>query len=127
VPLSRLRATGLTIEDGLDKCGSLESGYQGLLQAYSYARTVEKTPVKTLAAAFSYYRNNVVSIDLPYAKTAAEYMLAGKPAQPAPMGSMERTEMIAEWAAGLAQRMGHRAQALHAAISASPFLTQLGR
>jgi hypothetical protein len=30
-----------------------------------------------------------------------------------PLGTRQRAEMMAEWAAGFAQRMGHRAARLH--------------
>lgn len=113
VPLSALKPIGLNADDGLDKCGSLEIGYESFIAAFNYARTIEKTPAKTLAAAFAFYRTRTIAVDLPYAKKATEFVLAKKMPGPAPLKNRQRQEMFAEWAAGFAQRLAHRAMVSH--------------
>lgn len=117
VPLSTLKSIGLNADDGLDKCGSLEIGYEAFVNAFNYARNVEKTPAKTIAAAFAYYRTRTVAVDLPYARKATDFMLAKKMPGPAPITNRQRQDMLAEWAAGFAQRLAHRAIAAHESVA----------
>lgn len=114
VPLSALRQRGYLPDDALDKCGSLETGYEVLLSAYEQARNVEKTPWKILAAAFSYYRTRSFAIDTPFAKAATDFVLQNKAVAPAPISHEQYRDMVREWSAAFAQRLSHRATSLHA-------------
>lgn len=114
VPLSSLRQRGYVPDDALDKCGSLETGYEIFLSSYEYARTIEKTPWKILAAAFSHYRSHGVAIDTPFAKAATDFVLQNKAVAPAPISHEQYRDMVREWSAAFAQRLSHRATALHA-------------
>ena len=113
VPLSTLRQEGYRTDDGLDRCGSLDIGYQAFQAAYQTALSREKTPARALPPAFAYYRAHSFTADSEFARKAAEYVLKGRTPAPAPLTLGQRQDMFREWAAGLAQRMGHRTEAMN--------------
>lgn len=116
VPLSTLRQEGYRTDDGLDRCGSLDIGYQSFSAIYQATLAREKTPARALPPAFAYYRTRSYAADAEFARKAAEYVLKNQTPAPVPLSLGQRQDMFREWAAGLAQRMGHRAEAMNAGV-----------
>lgn len=113
VPRSAAIAAGYAPEEALDICGSLEIGYQLYQAAYQHAQKIEKTPMKTIGVAFSWYRARQTGLDLPYTRKATEFLTAPKLVPPAGAADPLRWQVAAEWSAGLGQRLALRASAMH--------------
>lgn len=104
IPVSRLRALGINPEAALDICANLEIGHALLAEAHEKASRIEKSPWKTVAAAYSLYRDGKASIDSAFARKATDRLLAGTHTPPASLDSPIRHAIVAEWSAGLAAR-----------------------
>lgn len=108
IPASRLKAMGINPETALDICASLEIGHLLLADAYGKASRIEKSPWKTVSAAYSIFRDGKASIDSPFAKKATSYLLSGATTPPAGPDHPMRHAIIAEWSAGMASRQASR-------------------
>lgn len=108
IPLSKLKALGIHPETALETCGNLEIGYHLLNSAHEQAEKSEKSPWKTVSVAYSIYRSGQIIVDSPFGKKATDYLMKSEFAQPAPINSLLRHGIMAEWSAGLASRQAGR-------------------
>ncbi len=102
IPQTSLNAMRIDAQEAVTTCRNLEIGYSLYAKAYERAQATEKSPWKTTALAFNYFRSGKKVADTPYSQKAVEYLRNSPLIEPAPLNSPLRYAIVATWSAELA-------------------------